>query len=431
MMMRRNNNRAKTRLMDLPTETLIDILKRLPVKSVCCIRCVSKTLSDIVYSPFFVDLHTRFLIPTNSLAAGTSPQLVLRLAASNIVIPRRKLTVLESLKNDYSKGELTTHNASDVILCTSHKEYYSTVPFVFYDLICYKHGYDRDGNCFLINPLCGEVLRIPISNILYTKIGKELGFIFDRYGMGFDDITHTYKIIRVSRVYKRPFYSESLVAQLLVLGTSSWREISMPSVPCCANFYATKSVCAYGDMHWLFTEEGDPAGRVQIVSFDFKKEEFYFTPIPVASHMPNLHLIALGESIAIVDTTHSSSGIEIWLMKDYNTKEWNREHIITRQMLGLDVVDFEFYWANCGEMEYGIYFIDQKGAKLLFVDLRLPSIKCVTYPISKEWKGCQRIINLKRSLISLKKFGNLVQDPNISEGGQSLLRFGKKYLWQD
>lgn len=48
-------------------DTLLHILKRLPVKSVCCLRCVSKTLSDIVLSPFFVDLHTRFFIATNAV----------------------------------------------------------------------------------------------------------------------------------------------------------------------------------------------------------------------------------------------------------------------------------------------------------------------------------------------------------------------------
>ncbi|KAM5548083.1 F-box/kelch-repeat protein [Rosa sericea] len=406
----RNKNKAKTRLMDLPIEILIEILKRLPIKSVCCIRCVSKTLSDIVYSPFFVDLHTRFLIPTNSLA-GAAPQLVLRHVESYPGSTRRKLTALESLNYDESEGKLTLSE----IFSTSQREFYSDVAFVFYDLICFKKAY-MDGNCILNNPLCGEVLRVPTSNILYTKFGKDITFFDDSYGMGFDDITSTYKIVRISRIYERPSYSKSyVVAQLLVLGTSSWREIPVHPVIYCAIPW-DKSVCAYGDMHWLFVDEGEAKG-VHIVSFDFKKEKFYLTPNPVTSRMPYLHLITLGESIAIVDTYFSSMKVEIWVMKNYNKKEWKREYIINHHMLGLDV-DFRFHRANCGEMEYGIYFIDEKGENLLFLDLRPSSMKCVACPIGrKKWNGRRRILSLKRSLISLKKFGDLVEEPE--SGGQS------------
>ncbi|KAI5345486.1 hypothetical protein L3X38_013363 [Prunus dulcis] len=59
-----------------------------------------------------------------------------------------------------------------------------------------------------------------------------------------------------------------MATQVLVLGTSSWRELS--SIPPSCLTY--KSTYAHGDMHWLVIEDDN------ILSFDFKKEEFNWTP---------------------------------------------------------------------------------------------------------------------------------------------------------
>ncbi|KAK9950543.1 hypothetical protein M0R45_006029 [Rubus argutus] len=356
---------SKTRVMDLPVEILLDILRRLPVKSVCCLRCVSKTLSDIVLTPFFVDLHTRFLISTNG-AAEAAPQLVLRHVTLYRERSHRRLTALESLNYDGGQGKLSLSET----LSTSCREGYN-VHFVFYNLICFKSRSPlfRPNKCFLINPVSREVLRIPTPD----QFGKNMmlvGQFGDCYGMGFDDITNTYKIVCVSEICNitsTEITCRRVVVKLLVLGTSSWREMPIPSVLSRGTLYRTKSVCAHGDMHWLFDEEGD----IHIVSFDFKKEEFYLTPIPATSQMPYLHLITLRESIAIVDTL-SAVNIEIWVMKDYNLKQWKREYIINLQMLGSNV-EFKFHMANCGEWEHGILFIDEEGETSLFWDLSLVS----------------------------------------------------------
>lgn len=185
-----------------------------------------------------------------------------------------------------------------------------------------------------------------------------------------------------------------------------------------------KCVCAHGDMHWLFGEEGD-AGGIHILSFDSKKEELYFTPIPIpipaASQMQYLQLITLRESIAIVDTSQmqylhliSSINFEIWVMKDYNKKEWKREYIINLQMMGSDL-EFKFQWSKCCEWEQGILFIDEECATSLFWDLKCASMKPVKCrSVWKKIKSCVRILSLKRSLITLKKFGNLVEEPESS-----------------
>lgn len=64
--------------------------------------------------------------------------------------------------------------------------------------------------------------------------------------MGFDILTSTFKIIRLSEVN---YYTMDPVAQVLVLGTSTWHEIPVPTS--WGSFDSKKSVCAIGDVHWL------------------------------------------------------------------------------------------------------------------------------------------------------------------------------------
>ncbi|CAB4304147.1 unnamed protein product [Prunus armeniaca] len=87
-------------------------------------------------------------------------------------------------------------------------------------------------------PTTSDVLQV-----LANTISRQ-----DSYGMGFDNKTTTYKIVRISyhHKYKKGQLSE-LTAEVLVLGTSSWREL--PVVPPC--YVISKSASTHGDMHWL------------------------------------------------------------------------------------------------------------------------------------------------------------------------------------
>lgn len=108
--------------------------------------------------------------------------------------------------------------------------------------------------------------------------------------MGFDNITNTYKIVHISMILsKEPYSTLGMLAHVLVLGTSSWREIS--SVPPCL-LNRAYNICAYGDMHWLVKAGG--AIKSHIISFDFKNEEFCWTPTP-----PHIAKLEQGLQIAL------------------------------------------------------------------------------------------------------------------------------------
>ncbi|KAL6132584.1 hypothetical protein ACLB2K_064824 [Fragaria x ananassa] len=239
-------NEIRRQLMDLPTDLLADILLRLPVESLrYCIRRVCETLLNTVDSRSFIRQHTLSLIAGNNHVVCRVPQLMCLFEEEIITT----FVTLQSLRYDggtaLTKGEFTfTRSTSS----TSPPSY--MIRFVCYNLLCME----ADGHCLLINPLLKQVLTLPTDNIRQldmTEYGPNCRVSVRLHGMGFDDITNTYKIVRVSRIWHKEDYLETLgmFAHILVLGTNSWREI--PSVPPCRGLTYAYNLCAYGDMHWL------------------------------------------------------------------------------------------------------------------------------------------------------------------------------------
>nr|XP_011466612.1 PREDICTED: F-box protein CPR30-like [Fragaria vesca subsp. vesca] len=311
---------------------------------------------------------------------------------------------LQSLRYDggtaLTKGEFTYSTSSP-----SPADY--MINFVFYNLFYMDRG---DGHCLLINPLLKQVPSLPTDNIL-TKYGPD-SQVSIWYGMGFDDITNTYKIVRVSKFANKENYRDihGMLVHILVLGTNSWREI--PSLPP-SGLPRLYAVCAHGDMHWLIRRMTGGVVKGHIISFDFKTEEFHWTPTPPTLQSSNMnstsHLLTFRGSMAIVENFPLAEGgmkVEIWVMKDYAKKEWAREYSINVDMRP----KYELMYGTCGEWEHGIFFNDHyiiclksEDTTRLFLDLRSDSVNTARCPL-----GTELLVNIKSytgSLISLKDFG--------------------------
>ncbi|KAK9951351.1 hypothetical protein M0R45_006798 [Rubus argutus] len=408
-------------LLDLPPHILIEILWRLPSESVCCIRCVSKPLLKTAEDLYFVSLHTRRLLSatTNAVVGHQVPQLMSFAAPYR---PERLVVaaVMQSVK--YDGSALTTRGNSAIKVSASKSRLYGTPPyvidFVFCNLFCFKNKYDSlQGVCFLIDPLRGKVLRLPKNDITSQRQHPEVILqLRDWYGMGFDNITNTLKILRV--IQFPGWNRDSMVAQVLILGTSSWRQIPSSSpFPffIFSHLFYQKNACAYGDMHWL-----DAAGQAfRIISFDFTKEEFCLTPHPNIQssddgYSLHLHLLTLRGSLALVHASlleGMTTKIEVWVLKDYHKKEWTRDYSINIKMFDLYK---EFGWSEdvtCGEWEHGIFFKNLNKINAFFLDLRYAnSMNHVTYGTgnnNKIWSYTGSLISLKdyySSLIEAERF---------------------------
>ncbi|CAL9008195.1 unnamed protein product [Prunus brigantina] len=393
----------------LPTEILTDILSRLPVNSVCCIRSVSKALLKTVDDVSFPTLHMRRRLFDN---VPQVPRLVL-LSCSGFGAYQR----MHPLK--YDGNDLLTR--SKIVSEFESPQCSYTHDFVFCNLFGFTSLNTENGrSCLLVNPFKREFLMLPTTSDLQVLANSFCNH--DTYGMGFDIMTNTYKIVRVSR------YRNVVAAEVLVLGTSSWRELpsALPCYPSCSvgacrhacevscypscNYVATST---HGEMHWLVSEDYE---SVHILSFDFKNEEFYWTPHPLAlKKKPNLslfvHLLNFRGSLALVDV--SSLDIEIWVLglKNYDDKkkrEWVLKYKIDMQQHPLRLGSHEPRHFKFGEWEQGIFFHEEnyRGRKsIFFMDLTCMSIKSVLIKDRQD----STVYSCTDSMISLKNYGDLVE----------------------
>ncbi|ONI21876.1 hypothetical protein PRUPE_2G095600 [Prunus persica] len=237
----------------LPPEILIDILSRLPVNSICSMRCVSKAFLKTVDDPSLATMHMRRrFLTTCSTTTTEVPRLVV-LDES----PFDQHDALHPLK--YNGKKLLTKSKHAIVSYFGSRRRFYSAAFVFCNLFGFtghnpEHGrscfrglnLEHARSCLLVNPFRGEVLILPSASDVQVPSNSPSDV--DWYGMGFDNITCSFKIVR---------------AEVLVLGTSSWRKL--PTVPPCIP--TCKSAYAHGDMHWLV--HGDDGSSVRILSFDF------------------------------------------------------------------------------------------------------------------------------------------------------------------
>ncbi|KAM5560682.1 F-box/kelch-repeat protein [Rosa sericea] len=427
--------KKKTNLFDLPSDIIMDILLKLSLKTLCCSRCVSKTLLDRIDDPLFVTAHTRLLTSTN--VAGEVPRLMLVTG----IAPLGYID-MQSLKYDGEALRAETKNNAIVSRILPPSKPYILkycLEFCYHDLFFYKEESEGQ-SCFLCNPLRGEVLKLPTINFPVQK-----NFCCS-YGMGFDKLTNSHKIVCVSSTIEG-----CLETHVLVLGTNSWKKI--PSQPPCN--LSKKKICAYGDMHWLIDlslQGRDDTEGLRIISFDFKKDEFYWTPHPTSVSLvdvPFMHLLTFGGSIAIAYVS-SDLYINMWVLNNYDTKDWALDYSIDiRMFLEHGQLSKLIYSHSCGEWEHGIIFMDKLGRESSFLDLGRTSMEHITLHTIFTCGSSlspMKIVGYTGSFISLKDYGQLVRlEPGVETYrmqssflqklglcfvGATKIERGKQQLWR-
>ncbi|CAK9160067.1 unnamed protein product [Ilex paraguariensis] len=291
---------------ELPLDIVFDILSRVPVKSLLRFRCVSEPWCNIIDQPHFASLQiTRSSEEPTSLIVSEP---TLRKSTLGLHPVKEKEGTFETSENPLVEFDLSMYHATGS--CNG---------------LFYFAEYYSEGLIIVSNPLKREVQRLPPAPA--KNIDTRLNF-FKTYGMGFDNSTKTFKLVCVffqERTFGPPRYRLGTLVH--TLGTGSWREISqVPPYPICS-----KPVFAHGALHWIVhpyvryhdTTEG------MIVSFDLRKEKF-----SLPSH-PNFHskdceffqLVDLNGNLGMADLSCKSK-IEIWVMKDFERKQWVREYRI-------------------------------------------------------------------------------------------------------
>ncbi|XP_059658897.1 F-box protein At3g07870-like [Cornus florida] len=292
-------------MMDLPSPTIVDILSRLPTRTLLNCWCVCKTWFNLLLDPYFnsfrlAKMPYTSIIMLSRVGCGFESFDLIELAHQTNYIDQRMC--FRHTKTSYPELEL--------IGCCN-------------GLLCFSNGYPND-SFYISNPILGEYVALPKP--------KPQTLDFVAFGFGFSSPTNQYKVVRL--VLKADWARES-VTQVCTLGTGVWRNVGDGPIPLVGK---RCGVFLNGALHWIVGFVADREISYSIYSFDIEDEQF--RPIPLPPDFQNkLALISLGVlgNCLCVFNNRSHHSLDIWSMKDYGVAtSWTKDCILRNTLpLGL------------------------------------------------------------------------------------------------
>ncbi|XP_043715299.1 F-box protein CPR1-like [Telopea speciosissima] len=289
----------------LPQEILMDILSRLPVKTLLRFRCVSKGLRNLISDPNFITQHL-------NRSAEDCSRLILGTSAIKQIFYINYETFSEMLIYDFSKFShgfswLEIVGSSNGLLCLS----FSHVSF------------RKKGNIlYLCNPATLEIKHLPNAPIEYTGAWD---YSYTAFGFGFDSIANDYKVVSIDYFQKHGMLDGTIhpsEVKVYSLTTGQWRRLEDASFNISpAQKTKLTNAVVNGAIHWM--ADNVKFSSEFIISFDLGLE--IFRPIPEHEYRHGGRLYSknvgvLGGCLSVFDV-YCYQCIEIWVMKDYGVKD--------------------------------------------------------------------------------------------------------------
>ncbi|KAI9112479.1 hypothetical protein K1719_016402 [Acacia pycnantha] len=293
----------------LPEDLMIEIMMRLPVKSLLRFKFVAKSWYDLISDPSFITKQFEWsnsitkkrclkLIFQNHIHSNLPPSI-------SLLSEREGRCVVQDLDLPFPRNGL------------EHILVYGQCNGILFLRGVYRVYREYVGALFLWNPATKEIKAIPASHRHQQRPIVFVGL----FGFGFDPITKDYKIVQV--LYS-PSSGEQTVVEVYNLSTNSWRTITV-DVPI-FKFNIQYGQCYLnGAYHWLAGDHNK-----FIVSFDFSKEVFgIIQSPPLVTSSPSKDksfLAVVDDCLAWVTTDNlKESRVEIWVMKYGVESSWTKK----------------------------------------------------------------------------------------------------------
>jgi F-box interacting protein len=295
----------------VPDEVVVDILQRLPVKSLIRFRCVSKSWNSLITSPAFVHSHLNQSIPNNNNLPH--PLLIVRHCSSsaNRALDKEhyKLFYDNEAFEECAEFDFPTKSRSlkhfrliaseNGLICLSEQERY-----------------------VLWNPSIRKCWNLPKPCITARKhSGSTCHEAF-----GFDPRTNDHKVVRIvihHSTKKAPVEEapvEEAPVEVYSVRTCSWR-LSSASLTPSTNFtdWRKPKACLKGSVHFAALGQRNGTGIGFVLSFDLRDEVFREMIFP--HNMTRLHTdivtCVFSGSLALLCYDEKRFSCSIWVMKEY------------------------------------------------------------------------------------------------------------------
>ncbi|KAG6702515.1 hypothetical protein I3842_07G037700 [Carya illinoinensis] len=283
----------------LPEEVVVEILLRLPVKSLVRFRCVSKRWLSLISDPRFAksqfkraaDHIQRLLFPTP-----------FGLGSLEVDAPFGDGSALRELFVPFKQPDLRLNllGSCDGLVFASH----------------YDHK-----DFYVWNPSTGEHRKLPDPGISPHPDNEYM------YGFGYDSSIDNYKVIVIAFLPPRP--CPGYVGKILSLKNDLWKSIKKPD-NVFTSFRSAGALCG-GAVHWL-GGVFRPGPNLAILAFDLAEEKFRQVPMPPMLEEEDNEdyydiaytcLVNLGGRLCLILLWDADE--ELWGMMEYGVqKSWAR-----------------------------------------------------------------------------------------------------------
>ncbi|XP_059669611.1 F-box/kelch-repeat protein At3g06240-like [Cornus florida] len=326
-----------------PQEVLIEILSRVPAKSLLRFRCVSKSWLSLITSPDFIGLHLN-----QSHNNHHNPHLLIKYYSLD---PKKERYSLR-----FDDETLTTVHESSELKCPfkTRRNSFFRIVGICNGLICLSD--DQFGYTYTLiiwNPAIRKCVNLPKPRICFDTYGPYM-FVL---GFGFDSRNNDYKVVRIAYLRNKMGSwdagagVESLLGgeddyivppevEVFALKAGSWKTIDTNVPPYHMVEYFYSSPFVNGTIHWLVynkSEGWDQSHRCTIIGFDVGGEVFCELKLPkILAHDSPLNMVIAvnGDTLSVFryDNRAKIRHCSVWVMKQYGVVEsWSKQFNVDLQ----------------------------------------------------------------------------------------------------
>ncbi|XP_054807318.1 F-box/kelch-repeat protein At3g17530-like isoform X2 [Prosopis cineraria] len=256
---------GQCKIQTLPPNIIIDILSRLPIKSILSCKRACKAWLRLISHPRFVELQlarssTSILIKTIP-SLSESRKIILTHVDQRGRDPYRfdKLMLTPKINLPCSKFGLL--NSCNGLLCLS--------------------GVEKDDPIWVCNPILGEYVTIPPASE-----GRSMGSFI---GLGFCAVTNRYKVLQTFHPKVKWSGNDYLDAEIYHMDTGTWKSIGYAP---CALVAPSFNSFLRGSLHWV-----PSAGTKRLRRTRVTHTRHEFNSIALTPSLVSLYHVAKGELV--------------------------------------------------------------------------------------------------------------------------------------
>lgn len=298
-------------LMSLPSHIILEILSRLPAKSIIQCKCVSKQWLDLIAEPYFASLQFTRSKPGVAIHQTEPSKNLLRLVDFEDAGDQRSLVHDPTVEIDL--GSLSKFPDSTIVVDGSVN-----------GMLLLRDANHKHETLYVCNPLTRECVELasPNQTVRYPSIVT--------HGFGVTKRSEEYKVVRIFQEREIDPRSGSCVripyseCRVYTLGTGEWRGVGDAPLA-----YDSRLVGVFfrSNLHWLVQ---DLNGDELISCFDLENETFQPFPPPFPGKKLLGSLGVLDDCLCLCDNA-SSFEVDIWVMKEYGVgKSWGKRFVIRK-----------------------------------------------------------------------------------------------------